>query len=476
MFSYISSESSKKGKQILILTHREELLSQSGGTIIDFGITPQIITANTKKPIKSQVSVGMVLTLKNRLKKPDWKTWFESLDLIICDEAHRAEFHDIILAAKCFILGVTASAKRTGKQPQLSSEYDRMVEAPDVQELINIKKLVPARYFEIPVDISNVEIDKTGEYNNDQLYQRFNKTEVYGGIIDNWIRICPNLPTIVFACNIQHCIEIARSFNNAGIKAKFITSAVSKPILEEGYSISDKVFYDRKLKEYENYLEGYRLYSGNRELIVNEWKTGEFYVLINCGIFVEGFDHKPTMVNIIALATTSLNKFLQICGRTSRIFPGKEFFFLLDFGQNVQRLGTYHQQREWSLHHAVSKSEGIPSSKTCPRCQALVIASAKYCKYCGFEFPKTQEQKVAELVEYKYANAKPKEVDFKTMSFSVLEEYAKQRGYSKSFVYRTVYYSQGERALKEYGKSKGYAPNWAYAQMRIFNANKKVKN
>jgi superfamily II DNA or RNA helicase len=330
-----------------------------------------------------------------------------------------------------------------------------------------MKKLVPARYFEIPVDVSNVPIDSHGEYESNALFQRFNKTEVYGGIIDNWLKICPNLITIVFACNIAHCIEIAKSFNNAGIKAKFVTSQVNKPKLN-GKELSDKTLFERKIKEYENYLEGYKLYSGDREEIINQWKQSEYYVLINCGILIEGFDWKPTMVNILAVATTSLNKYLQMCGRTSRIFPGKEHFFLLDFGQNVQRLGTYHQQREWSLSHIISKNEGIASVKTCPKCQALVIASARYCKYCNYEFEKTKEEKVAELVEVNYAQYIPQKLNFSKMSFEELDEYAKQRGYKKGFIYRQVYLNWGEQGLKDYAKKHGFHHSWFEHQLKIY--------
>lgn len=474
VFSYIAKESSQKNKRILIISHRIELLSQSGGTLQQFGLNPVLITADVKTPPTNHLYVAMVNTLKNRLKHDVWKAWFSSLDMIIIDECHRADFSWITFDK--FKLGVTASPRRTGKMPQLSLEYERMVCGPDTQELINMGRLMPDRYFGVEIDLKGVPLDNKGEFDNSALFQRYNKTELYMGVIDNWRRICENTITIVFCCNIQHCIETARAFNEAGVKAKFLTSDVVKP--KEGEGLGAKAVYERKMQEYENYQQAVKIYSGDRTEVLAQWKRREFHVLINAGLFVEGFDHKPIETVIVNLATTSVNKWLQMLGRGSRPSPatGKKFFYILDFGLNADRLGHYRAQREWSLHHAVSKSEGIPSSKTCPCCQALVIASAKYCKYCGFEFPKTQEQKVAELVEYKYANAKPKEVDFKTMSFSVLEEYAKQRGYSKSFVYRTVYYSQGERALKEYGKSKGYAPNWAYAQMRIFNANKKVKN
>jgi superfamily II DNA or RNA helicase len=466
IFSFIAAESSKRNKRILILSHRIELLSQSGGTLEQFGIKPILITPETKKPQDAPVSVAMVMTLKNRLKHEIWKDWFSKLDLIIIDECHRSDFSWI--KVDCFKLGVTASPKRSGKMPQLSSEYDRMVCGPDTQDLVNMGRLMPDRYFGVQVDISDVGIGNDGEFDSNQLFSKYNKTELYSGVIDNWKRICPNTITICFCVNIQHCIETAKAFNEAGIKAKFVTSDVAKPIQGEG--ISGKILYERKLKEFENYNAAYDLYSGPREEIIRQWKNREFDVLINAGIFVEGFDHKPIETVIVNLSTTSVNKWLQILGRGSRPSPetDKKFFYILDFGCNADRLGHYRQQREWSLTHAISKNEGIASVKTCPKCQALVIASARFCKYCGFIFEKTKEEKITELVEINYAQHIPQKLNFSKMTFEELDEYAKQRGYKKGFVHRQVYLNWGEKGLKDYAKKHGFHHSWFEHQIKIY--------
>lgn len=471
IFSFIANQSFHKKKRILIISHRIELLTQSGGTLEQFGLKPFLITADVRRPVDTHLAVAMVATLKNRLRNKDWKAWFDRLNLIIIDECHRVDFS--WLSPPCYKLGVTASPRRTGKMPQLSAEYDRMICGPDTQELINMGRLMPDRYFGVDVDITGVELDAFGEYDTSQLFARYNKTELYSGVIDNWQRICPGSITIVFCCNIQHCIETTRAFNKAGITAKFLTSDVARPVQGEG--ISGKILYDRKLKEYENFQDAFDKYSGSRQEILKEWRRGDFPVLINAGLFVEGFDHKPIQTVIVNLATTSVNKWLQMLGRGSRPSQetGKKFFYILDFGRNADRLGHYRAQREWSLTHAKSKGEGIPSSKTCPRCQALVIASARFCKYCGFEWERTKEEKIAELVEYKYADKIPKKIKFGEMSFAEIDEYARQRGYKKGFVYRQIYMVHGEAGLKQYAKQHGMHHKWVEHQMKIYERGKK---
>lgn len=470
IFSYIAKAASQKGSRTLIISHRIELLMQAGGTLEDLNLNPFYITQETKIPSPANLYVAMVKTLKNRLQKPEWMEWFLTINLLIIDEAHRSEFYYLNIF-QGFKLGVTASPKRTGKMPQLANEYDTMVLGPDTQELINMGFLVRDKYFGVKVDISGVGYDNEGEYVNSQLFERYNKPELYRGLVENWKTICPGTKTIIFCVNIQHCIETARMFNAAGITAKFITSPVSRPQMGTGKAA--ETIYRRKMAEFENYLDGYALHSGDRDTLIKAHKNREFPVLINAGIFIEGYDDKSLETVVINLATTSLNKWLQMLGRGSRPYAGKDFFYILDFGLNADRLGHYRQQREWNLHHTESKGGGIPASKNCPRCDALIFASAMVCKYCGFEYPKTQEQKVAELVEFEYAAVSPQKLSFKEMSFAVIEEYAKQRGYKKPWIFRTIYTNKGEQALREYAQKKGYHHTWVFNQIRIFANTKK---
>ena len=48
IFSYIAQNAIPKGKKVLILTDRDELLKQAGGTLSDFNINPYFIKAGAK--------------------------------------------------------------------------------------------------------------------------------------------------------------------------------------------------------------------------------------------------------------------------------------------------------------------------------------------------------------------------------------------------------------------------------------------
>lgn len=470
IFSDIAKKSQQKGSTVLVLTHREELLSQTSGTLVKFGLTPELITRDTKYPPKGKLIVGMVETVIRRLSKPEWLDWYKSIDLLIIDECHEQLFNrnfDNNDTKDKFVLGFTATPERTGKQRQLSTDYEDLIEVMDVQQLINLGYLVTDKYFSVPVDMKGVSI-KQGEFDSTEMFGRYNKAWLYAGVINNWNRICPNTITLVFCCNIQHSINTCKAFNDAGIKAKFIVSDVAKPKEPDDKATKgDIAKYNVKLLEYENYLANFKLFSGKRKEIIQEWKDGEFYVLINAGIATTGFDHPPIETVILNRATMSSNLLQQMEGRGSRIFEGKTHFNLLDFGDNCSRLGYYRQQREWSLTHEESKStgNGVGAVKDCPKCGALVHASSKICKYCGFVFPVTHEQKIVELAEINYSEAVKK-----LESIKDYEIFAEAKGYSKNWTFRQVFIKWGKEGLIEYAKTHNYPQNWVYIQIARYNA------
>ena len=66
IFSYIAQKSAAKGSKILVLTHRDELLSQTSGTLVDFGLSPKLINSKVKHPADGLLFVGMTGTLDRK--------------------------------------------------------------------------------------------------------------------------------------------------------------------------------------------------------------------------------------------------------------------------------------------------------------------------------------------------------------------------------------------------------------------------
>jgi len=465
IFSDIAKKAASKGSRILIVTHREELLMQTGGTLERFNLSPTLITSKTKKVHAGNLYVSMVETLINRLKLPEWQEWYKGINLLICDEAHEQLFNKLLsneLTREKYVLGFSATPKRSGHQRQLSEDYEELICGPDTQQLINMGYLVTDKYFSVPIDMSGVHI-REGEYDTEEMFNKYNRPELYAGVIDNWKRLCPDTITLVFCVNIQHVINTCKAFNDAGISAKFIVSDVAKPVLTE----SNKIIFNIKQAEYQNFIDNFETFSGKRKDIFDGFKRGDFKVLINAGIATTGFDFPAIQTVIMNRATTSENLLYQCIGRASRTFKGKEYFNLLDFGENCKRLGYYRQEREYSLTHEESKSKGIGVAgvKTCPKCGALLQPSSMICKYCGYIFPKTQEQKIVELVEVKYSEAKQ---ELKTIKD--YELFCTAKGYNKNWLFRQLFIKWGKEGLVEYQKKHNLQPSWVYVMMARFRA------
>lgn len=486
----------KQGKRALILTNRVELLFETGGTLEEFELKPYYIQAGqmVEPPKTYQVYVAMSQTLKRRIKT--WRTFWNWFDVIIIDETHLQEYNDFFEHGvfNCFILGFSATPLRTGKMRQLANDYEVMIEGLQVPELIKRKKLVRDIYYgsSNAPSMVGVKINTKGDYQEGQMYERFNKRELYAGCVENWQKLTPNTCTLVFCVNIQHTIETCKAFNEAGIKAKFLTSAVAQPIRPTDNDPAKMVKYEIKLEEYNNWLENYRKYSGDRKAVLSSWKRNDFYVLINAGILTTGFNRKDIETIVINRATVSIPLWLQMLGRGSRIYSGmkpdgtpnwtKEHFNILDFGNNAAQLGYYNQQREWSLFHESRKSEGTPPVKACgkgdpisgkegkpdkrgnPGCGAYIFASASICPYCGYVFEIDKEAKHIELERIDYAAP----LRLETPEWQKLERIAEERGYKGGWVINNLIAKQGLEGLQTYAKAKNYSNGWLWRMQQQY--------
>lgn len=466
-FSKIAQSTINKGNKILLLTHRQELMNQNSGALRAFHLDPQLIDAHTRLVPKGNCFVCMTNSLRNRMKQDRWREWYKNISLVVVDEAHQQDFNWIFEIPETkdkYVIGATATPKRSNSQVELINQYSDIVFGPDVQEMINMGFLCPDKYYSVPVDMSGVKTNG-GDYDTDQMYGRYNKSELYSGVIDNWKRICPDTITLCFCVNIQHCINTCKAFNEAGIKAKFIVSDLAKPKLKSDNK-GDISLFKLKEEEYQNYLSNFAIYSGDRKDVINQWERGDYKVLINAGIATTGFDFPPIQTIIMDRSTTSDNLLLQIFGRGARIYEGKNDFTILDFGDNCSRLGYYRQQREYSLHHDKPNSGGgAPPVKDCPKCKALVFSSSRVCKYCGYVFPLTHDEKIVELKEVKYSEAVPK-----LNSIHDYEVFAETKGYKKSWLFRQIYIKYGIDGLKKYASEHHIAPNWVYMQKARYEA------
>lgn len=501
MFSYIVSQMKQNNKRALIITNRIELLFETGGTLEQFGLQPYHILAGqmVQPPMNYQVYVAMSQTLRRRIDT--WPEFWKSFDVVVIDECHLQEFNPYFeqyaFKGKTIILGFSATPIRTGKQRQLALDYQVIIEGLQVPELIKRGKLVSDHYYSTSApELGHAKYNSKGDYAESWMFDKFNKTEIYDGVVENWKNICPNTATLVFCVNIQHVIETCRKFNESGIPAKFVVSDVAKPQVIGNMSDAQKVRFDKKNAEYENFIDAYCKWSGSRESIINQWKRNEFFVLVNAGILTTGFNRKDIETIVLNRATTSVSLYLQMIGRGSRIYPGKSHFNILDFGGNGERLGYYNQERKWSLVHEQKKSEGTTPVKECGKdnnnkeenkdkipdlngrfgCGAYVFVSAEICPYCGYVFKKEKPKKFAELIKIDYIDSHFPEKNSQHNEFQKLERIAEERGYRQGWVVPQIIAKSGEQGLKDYAEYRKEIEPTKFGNGWIWQTKKRFKN
>ena len=383
VFSYLVWATLQKNPKarVLILTDREELLKQSGGTLSKFGLTWFPISAKEKLNPFANVYVGMVETFYNRAKKYHHLL---DMDLVIIDEAHRGNFKKLfpLFKERTYVIGPTATPISANQKDPLNKYYQSIVCTVTTQQLIDRCALVPAVTISAKIDTSGLK-EERGEYTDESQIQVLGKREVYDGVVSKYKQYGDGKKAIIYNINVEHSLEVTSRFLEEGIEAEHVDGETPDDV---------------------------------RIAIFARYKSGQTKVLCNVGVATTGFDDPSTEVIIINRATTSLTLWLQMCGRGGRLCPeiGKTHFTLIDMANNWKYLGLWADDRDWEaiFYEASAKKKkakkGVAPVKSCPSCDAIIGISASTCEYCGHEFEKPKPN-IVEEVEFGIVDVTPKD-------------------------------------------------------------------
>lgn len=441
--SAIIESAVSKGKRVLFLAHRIELISQAAMKLAQFGIEHRVIApSDAVRRMKIQqfrelnrsyvnplaaVSVGTVQTVSRRLA-------MQPPDIIIIDECHLsiAPTYQKCVAEfpRAIVLGLTATPTRLDGRG-LGEMYDAMVKLAEPQEIADMWFLVPMRFFaaaHLP-DLSGIKKVR-GDYDQKGLAEAVDKPALIGDAVDHYRRVARGRPAMAFCVSIKHAEDTAAAFVAAGYRA----------VATSGNTSDD----DR---------------AGHIAGLAN----GTIDVVCNCALYIEGLDC-PVISCIILLAPTqSLPRYLQSVGRGSRPAPGKRDCIVLDHAGNCRRHGFPYDSREWSLDGAVTRTRSASDEPdvtiaTCPEC-FTVHEPAPQCPACGYIYPaKVRKliQEEGELVEI-------------TASEQVRLKLEQEEAKRRESLERKRQEARADTldALIELAKSRGYRYPEAWAKHRI---------
>ena len=398
VISEIARLTTKKNNRVLFFVHRQELVKQIKSSFKEQNVNLNLCTIMT---------VGKVSNRLNEIPKPN---------LIIVDESQHSRAKTYLKIFDFFKdvpkLGFTGTPWRlSGKG--FKDIYSKMIEGPSVKWLINNQKLAPFTLYGYPLGNDNLlKKGSTGDYTH-QSMDVFSKSIIRGDIVKSWEQFANNKKTIVYCHSTLFSKEVAKAFNDAGIKAAHADAKTPKI---------------------------------QREKIMSDFKEGKIKILCNVDLVSEGFNVPDCSCVVLLRPTQSLVVYLQQAMRAMRYQPNKQAI-IIDQVNNFSRFGLPDQQREWTLndrekHTFSEKSEEI-AIKTCPQCFAVILASKIKCPLCNFSFEaelrKIEEDRQAKLKAIKDEEKRVKEIaDKKPQELKSIEElyiYAKEHNYKTGWAY-----------------------------------------
>ena len=412
-YAQIAHGAASKGKRILILEHRKELIKQAGVAMARIGVRHRVIAPVDKiaycraaqlKEVgysmidrAAQVAVASIQTLARRM---DWLDEFRP-DIVIVDEAHHCVAGTWLNVTErteyAVQIGVTATPIRTNGQG-LRVVYENLVLGPSMADLIADGYLVPPKRWAPPLaaNLDDVGV-RGGDLDADQMAEILDKPTITGSAVDHYAQHCPGVPAIVFCCNRKHAAHVAEAFRERGFRFYLIDGTMA---------------------------------DAERDRLLEGLGTGAVQGLCSVDLISEGTDIPCATAAFMLRRTLSEGLYLQMVGRVLRpVFApgfdldtldgrlmaieasGKTHGLLFDHVGNMGRHGKPHAHREWTLEgrpprkRKAAEEEPVEESSQCPQCYH-VHDPAPMCPECGHVYtpkgrsgPAVVDGELQEIVE-----------------------------------------------------------------------------
>jgi len=402
----------QKNKRVIFLVHLRELAFQAIDRFTEFGIGDEvgIIMSGELTQLGRPVQVISIQTYINRLKLQELgqAEWFCDADLVIYDEAHEsiARTRRAVLELykdDAVILGLTATPCRADGRG-LGEIYEEIVSCSSVSDLTEKGFLVPMIYYGSPEmpDLKNLPL-VAGDYNKKILGERVDRAKLVGDIYDNWARIAPERPTIIFAVNVKHSKHIRDQFLSRGVSIEQVDAHTP---------------------------------TEERADIKRRSDSGDTQVVVNVGVYAQGADFPWVSCIVIARPTKSYGRFVQMCGRGSRPFPNKEDCIILDHAGVVNTHGFLEDDVEWGLddkEKAWKTKEVREREKKIMECvMCRFLFTGPVCPQCGTRIPDYGKKIATTDDELKRLKGKKPEptMEQKRMFYGMLLHHSQAKGYS----------------------------------------------
>jgi len=446
VFSHVVQNAVAKGKRVLVLAHRRELIRQASAKLDWCGVPHGIIAAGEDRDHDAQVIVASIQTVARRLGS------LPQFDLIVLDEAHHAVAGSWskLLASQpqAFLLGVTATPARLdgkGLGKHCGGHFDAIVLGPTMQDLIDQGYLAPCKVFLPAAGIDTRGVKKiAGDYDEGELEGRADA--VTGDAVKEFQKLPAGTTAIAFCVTVKNAERVAQAFRDAGVKSTAVHGGMAKP---------------------------------ERDAAIAGLEDGTVTVLTSCEIVSEGLDVPSVGCVILLRPTKSLTMCRQQIGRGMRPKADGSALIVLDHARNCLEHGLPTDVIDWTLD-GVEKDESKkpPPPWQCLSCGVLNAPARTECKECGAAKPwrcattpmrrGCGETNPGDVMHCQFCGrARPVRRELVADNAEMAEFAPEQFAYILRMGYRQLLSRpRTQEELQAYAHAKGYKKGWVFHRMQ----------
>jgi ribonuclease E len=317
-------EASRTGG-VLILTHRRNLVDQFNGELRDRGYRDRIHAPllDGKDAANGPVTVETYQWfVRNAGRISDAYT------IVICDEAHTALGEKTSASIRAWsgpiFIGMTATGALIARH--VTDLFPTQTSRFDLAQAARRGVIAPLRCIRIPpgpgvrtiakVPLRRGEVDT--EFDQEMLAELLDQTPFNVAIADLYKTRFNGVPGVVYAAGVRHAYNVAKAFQDVGIKAQGVSGETPK----------------RQLAR-----------------ILADYESGKIDVLVNAQLLAEGWNSPRATICMHLAPTASKRIYQQRVGRVTRRHPGKEAGIVVDFVHPA----TKHDDPVVTLHSLLDR-------------------------------------------------------------------------------------------------------------------------
>lgn len=409
------------GKRCVVLSHTKEIISQDSQAFqkycygADYGIC---CAGLGRRDLDKDITFATIASAYGTVKRNEHA--FGRIDCLIVDEAHRvstrkqAVYQQFIERKRVdnpglTVIGLTATPWRLGSglltdKPRIGTRIFTDI-IWDVTQGDHYNKFVHQGYLaplvppatRFSLDTSKLKVDKArGDYREGDIEALFVEQKGLIPALEEAVeRGAGRKKWLVFTASVNLALQTCEALNLMGVPSCVVHGNMSD-------------------RERDDVIERFR-------------NDQSIRAIVNCEVLTTGFDVPEIDLLLMLRPTASPGLWVQMLGRGTRPAPGKIDCLVLDFAQNVQRLGTINRPNLENIHsgggvwecdakcetekdgicHALNSSHDLTCQRPgchgvhpkhrveCPTCGAFNLSSLEeiHCWNCGAELPAATDEK-----------------------------------------------------------------------------------